>query len=553
MVEIPWSTLARQPKAVENLIGMLVMRLHPNAVPVDGSGGDGGRDLFEYTPTGELVNYEIKSFTGRMAQGRRQQVVDSLKSTARHQPDHWDLLVPINANPTEQAWFDSLREEFPFVRHWRGLTWLDTHFADHPDLVRYAVYGNSEELLKLISEARAEQDVMLRGLPDLMARHAALAARAKELSPHYELVVQTAATGAPVAHISPKSQHIPEDEQISFNGQIVFATRDPDQDALRREFEETLKFGGDDLHIPAANLRNVSISAPASLGLAGAADQGTLTLLSSLQPLPEPISATLLVRTESGLPAASIRLAFDRRSTGTVGGRLYGADATRTLTARFQLDITTRRSTLNLTFAPPERGMPYDFLPVLRLSSQMLPGRTLEFELHDHGGRVVEPITSGHLIAPDTAQWWVDAFDRIAELQRLTGHFFPVSPTNLTPFEVREIKETLALLNGEHVPVHGTSISLTLTSHEALDRLSEGSNLQLGAVHPNVIHEISGTRIELGPMVQIATTGPATDLPEAHRQLDATGQATVTLPLSPDAPPLRYLGSTLPGQASSET
>ncbi|MGW2397021.1 hypothetical protein ACWCYY_10755 [Kitasatospora sp. NPDC001664] len=547
MVQIPWGDLASQPKAVENLISMLLIRLHPNAVPVDGTGGDGGRDLFEYTETGALMNYEIKSFTGRMTKGRRQQVTDSLRSTARHQPDHWDLLVPIDANPAEAQWFDSLRSQFPFVRNWHGLTWLNTHFAAHPDLVRYAVYSDSDELVRLIAETRAEQDVMLRGIPDLAARHAALAARSKELSPHYELTIQTADTGEPIVHISPKSAHIPEEEEISFNGQIVFSTVDPAQDSRRREFEEALKFGGADVHIPTENLRDLSVTAPASLGITGTADGGSLTLLSNIQPLPEPITATLMVRPHSGPPSASVHLTFDHRSTGTAGGRLYGADAAGVIRAQFQLEMDTRRSRLNVTFIPPERGMPHVYLPALRLASTMLPGCTLEFELHHHGGKVSGPI-SGHLIPPDAARWWFNAFNDLAQLQELTGHYFPVTPEDLNPHEVREIKETLALLNGEHVQVPSTVITVTVTSHEALDQLEGNENVRLAAVHPNVVHEISKTRIDLGPMVQVVEARPATNLPQARHQLDRTGEATVTFPISPETPPIRYLGSALPGQ-----
>ncbi|WP_369192244.1 hypothetical protein [Streptomyces sp. R08] len=36
----------------------------------------------------------------------------SLVSAVDHQPDHWDLLVPINQLPVEQMWFDGLRVDF---------------------------------------------------------------------------------------------------------------------------------------------------------------------------------------------------------------------------------------------------------------------------------------------------------------------------------------------------------------------------------------------------------------------------------------------------------
>ncbi|MFE2561612.1 hypothetical protein ACFXGT_37515 [Streptomyces sp. NPDC059352] len=99
MVRIPWDDLAKNPRASESLVTLLMLRLRGRAQAVDGSGGDGGRDLFEYAEDGRLVIYEAKSFTGRMNSGRRTQVVRSLTSAARHQPDHWDLLVPIDATP----------------------------------------------------------------------------------------------------------------------------------------------------------------------------------------------------------------------------------------------------------------------------------------------------------------------------------------------------------------------------------------------------------------------------------------------------------------------
>ncbi|MGW9316793.1 hypothetical protein ACWGSB_31155 [Streptomyces albidoflavus] len=112
---------------------LMVMRLRERAQPVDGTGGDGGRDPFEYTDDDKLVVYEAKSFTGHITPGRRRQVRKSLVSVAHHQPDHWDLLVPIEPNPAEQAWFDGLRGEFEFVRHWRGRSWLEeTHAALEP-------------------------------------------------------------------------------------------------------------------------------------------------------------------------------------------------------------------------------------------------------------------------------------------------------------------------------------------------------------------------------------------------------------------------------------
>jgi hypothetical protein len=58
VVRVPWDRLAAEsPKVSEALVTMLVLRLRQRARAVDGSGGDGGRDLVEYTEDGELVVY----------------------------------------------------------------------------------------------------------------------------------------------------------------------------------------------------------------------------------------------------------------------------------------------------------------------------------------------------------------------------------------------------------------------------------------------------------------------------------------------------------------
>ncbi|MEH0612294.1 hypothetical protein [Streptomyces scabiei] len=128
----------------------------------------------------------------------------SLVSAARHQPDHWDLLVPIDPNPAEERWFKGLREQFPFVREWVGRSRLDEKFAAHPDLVRYALQESGDYILERIAEARAERDVLLGGLPDYLERGRALHARVQEISPHYAVHTTLGADGQTVVHLVPK-------------------------------------------------------------------------------------------------------------------------------------------------------------------------------------------------------------------------------------------------------------------------------------------------------------------------------------------------------------
>ena len=82
------------------MVSVLIGRLHPESQRIDGSGGDGGRDV--QVPTGNgLVIFELKSFTGRMRASRRRQVEASLVRASQHKPAEWRLVVPIDPTPGE--------------------------------------------------------------------------------------------------------------------------------------------------------------------------------------------------------------------------------------------------------------------------------------------------------------------------------------------------------------------------------------------------------------------------------------------------------------------
>ncbi|EDX22849.1 hypothetical protein [Streptomyces sp. Mg1] len=297
MVGVPWDELAKNPNASEALVTMLVLRLRPRAQEVDGVGGDGGRDLLEYSEVNELINYEVKSFTGRMTQTRRRQVRRSLISSARHQPDHWDLMVPISPNPSELTWFNGLRKEFPFVRDWRGRNWLDQRFAEHPDLVRYALQGSGDYILERIAEARAERDVLLGGIPDLVKRYQALQNRAQEISPHYTMRTTTSPDGDTVVQLLPKAPDSHDRAPIRFTGQVTFRRDDPEDEQRRWQFEDAIRFGGD-IHIGSANLGAFTVDAPSELGISGTGPLEAIRITSATEVLNPATPAQLAVLTE---------------------------------------------------------------------------------------------------------------------------------------------------------------------------------------------------------------------------------------------------------------
>ena len=141
-------------KQYEDMISVLLSRIRQTH-RVDGSGGDGGRDCYFSDENGTDV-YELKSFLGRMNDVRRHQVVRSLQRALKGSPRTWSLVVPIDATPKEQEWFDSLASATTTTTlTWLDKTWLEEQLAAHPDIGRYFA-GASEEAVQILKDIARE-------------------------------------------------------------------------------------------------------------------------------------------------------------------------------------------------------------------------------------------------------------------------------------------------------------------------------------------------------------------------------------------------------------
>jgi hypothetical protein len=178
---IRWQDL--DPSRVERAIQMLIPRVYPGCRPIDGSGGDDGRDVRWDSPDG-LVIFEIKSYTKRLTPGQRKEVQDSLANAARHHPVRWFLVIPRNHTPAEERWFDGLRVRYSGIKlEWLGRSWLDSEFADRPDFVRY-VEGPLYVLAERAKQFGDERAVLANGISDVIARQQALRGLTDDISIH---------------------------------------------------------------------------------------------------------------------------------------------------------------------------------------------------------------------------------------------------------------------------------------------------------------------------------------------------------------------------------
>jgi len=195
---IRWQDL--DPARVERAVKMLIRGLHPSAQGIDGSGGDDGRDIRWDGPEG-LVIFEVKSYAARLTSRQKSDIRASLMKAARHVPVRWALILPLDPSPSEERWFDGLRNEFAGISlQWYGRDWLDYQFASDESLRRY-VEGTDYALLQRAAELGQEQAALSRGVDDLVARMRTLHAQAQELSPGWR-VDFTAAAGMTILRIS---------------------------------------------------------------------------------------------------------------------------------------------------------------------------------------------------------------------------------------------------------------------------------------------------------------------------------------------------------------
>ena len=159
-MSIRWEELGE--RKYEDMVSVLLSRLHPDSQRIDGQGDDGGRDVqIVHGGDGTITNaFELKSFTGRMNSGRRNQVKRSLERAAALEPARWTLVVPIDSTPGEMDWFRRMGENYGFPLEWRGKTWLDGKMAAHPDIRRYFVGGAKDEVYRLLLELNQYQGGM---------------------------------------------------------------------------------------------------------------------------------------------------------------------------------------------------------------------------------------------------------------------------------------------------------------------------------------------------------------------------------------------------------
>lgn len=488
---INWADPRISPAVYEDMISVLISRIHREAQRIDGSGGDGGRDVQLPLPAG-LEIFELKSFTGRMNSTRRRQVEKSLKRAAEHHPRAWHLVVPINHNPSEIEWFRKATEKYSFACDWLGLDWLDGHMANHPELRRYYIEGSSDEIVRVLVELNKEQAYLTGGLPDAIDRITILTTRLNELDPHYMFVLSASPVDGIKVAVVPRYPGAEKDRPIRLKAAFNFPDTDEGRAAVAA-LSDTIAYGTA-CEIAEEFVTNVTVE-----GIAGLDSVFTAPKLAfgpgqdpNLPMAPE--IALRLIR-ENGAVAFQLPLKLNGRTVGLNGGELTLTDYAEVIDVRMRFNVSTRRFTLNYHFSTPPNILPGALVPALRFLSGMSSGHLAAVLFNS---LPVGPPVASMPNVPDELNGYLRLATDLDEIQRKSAIYFPM-PSSLSEDEQDNILMARQLVDGETVNAEWESSKMTMPARslDGLRSLAEEGGQKIWVRVPYVLN-LEGNEYPIG-------------------------------------------------------
>ena len=449
-----------EPQKYEDMVSVLLGRLHADAQRIDGKGGDGGRDVQIVQGLDGLLDhaFELKSFTGRMTESQRGQVARSLKRAAALGPARWTLVVPIDPTPAEDKWFRKLGAGYGFPIAWLGKTWLDGKMSAFPDVRRYFVEGAKDEVYQLLLELR-EEDARIIDVHGAVARLRTLRKRLNEIDPYYRYEMSTVTAEAnrwpPDVALSVLSGDVRIDVYPKYSGatkdrpitMTVMVALEPEDLVI----QESLGYGLE-VTIPSRMISSITIDAP--FGLGATFTESELKIVPLDTKLDEPVTITLDIMDGDKI-IASCPVHLTEQTGGPKGSIFNGTDSTGWLETRLTVKLVEQEVECQFRLNP-KPAMPAALVPLFRWLDACQPPRHIKirwregFEIHSEVNRpIVEDGFFGRLV------------EALAYLQDRSGIYCEM-PSSLSHEEAQEVVNSAALMRGEIVTFNWNSFNLNL-------------------------------------------------------------------------------------------
>jgi hypothetical protein len=439
-----------EPGNYEDMVSCLLANMNPNSLRIEGAGGDGGRDVQFPGPDG-LHIYELKSFTGRMTQGRRTQVKKSLKNAAKHKPAAWNLVVPIDPTPDELKWFDRLKGDYTFPLTWLGRTWLNAQLAERPYIWRFFREDANAEVVAILRELSVERAALERGVPDVMDRAETLVRRANQLDPHYTFKIETDGQHSKVS-IIPRYSGATEDRPITTQIQFRFDTNTPEGKAKFEEFKLANDFGLP-IEIDAEFITGAEVDAPAGLG--GAITPSHISLGPGNNPNAQPIGVEFLAVDEAGEIAASLAVTMAPENVGKKGVILGGRDRSGLFYAQLKMGTEHFSDNTNLRLASGP-FVPHELLEAVRFFAALQAPNKMALRTIS-GMLSAEPVECPE--QPPVDPMFAEFVANLAMVQGATGLVRQVAG-DFEPRDFANASAGAALTRGEEAEMAWTSLTM---------------------------------------------------------------------------------------------
>ena len=491
---IRWDELGHEK--YEDMVSVLISRLHPDAQRIDGKGGDGGRDvqIINEQDSSIAEAFQLKSFTGRMGPTQRKQVANSLKRAAALEPAQWALVVPIDPTPREDEWFRDLGKDYSFPTRWFGKTWLDEKMSAFPDIQRYFLEGAEHEVIRLLQDIGNEK-ARVADAHDAVGRVRRLRERLDEIDPyyHYELATGIAAAnsrpsdvifsvsfGDMRVDVHPKYSTAAKDRPITISVNVVV---DPESEAIQNALDYGLG-----TTIPPHLVSSLVVDAPAGLG--GSFTALGIDLLPTDTSLDDPVTL-VLEAVDGDRILASCPFRLTEQTRGFKGGILTGTDNTGWLEASLTADIEASAFTAEFSLVP-KPVMPSALVPLCRWLSTLQPRRGLRIRW-PNGFEVRGEV--------QTSFPYVQRLGRVIEafayLQDHSGIYWEISPSLIQEDE-QDVLMAADLLKGKRIDFTWESLKLSLDHWgPSLEELLDGRPLDF-LIEQDMWLKLEGATIPMG-------------------------------------------------------
>jgi hypothetical protein len=551
MAQVDWDRISEAQ--YEQTVSILLSRMHPTSRRIDGSGGDGGRDV-QFEAADGLHVFQLKSFTGRLDKRRRKQIVDSLKTVAALNPTDWAVIVPIDPTPKELEWFEGLRDTVAFPIEYRGRTWLDAQMSAHPEIGRYVFEDAANEIARLAQELNQERAVLAGGAPDALDRAGAVADQLNGLDPHYRYEI-TVGEGNREVRIIPRYEGAEVDRPIE--GQFRF--RFPNDEAGRaaaEAFQRSIDYGVP-VQVSEEYVESASLDAPMNLG-----GQWERIAIEIGPAVAEDVVRTMILTTEEpgGSRLTELAMDFRRTNIGKRGSIWEATDHTGTLTAVLTTNVEEKRITVNLRVRAVETFYPREMVPVMRFLDTFVAPNLVAIYAAD-GSRISE-------LTESPTERWVEPFmprlvAGLALLQDRTGMMRRVRP-GTTIQQFNDVMTAVELLDGrpieatweqlvmvvndnplpEGVSIFDDDFPLTLIPNDPHTVLFDGITYPIGRVRVDYRARLGGVARRTQDGV---TVDPVSDEWRAASTVPS-GTEVVMVPGSTDKAPIRLVGQARIGE-----